>query len=50
VNPHLLKSDQDGIESSLFRCRYFINFQLKSDQDGIERLSKDGITFGKKIC
>jgi len=38
VNPRLLKSDQDGIESaSSMKTAIFFMSSLKSDQDGIER-------------
>jgi len=36
VNPHLLKSDQDGIEMMLLWRITFGEWKLKSDQDGIE--------------
>ena len=36
VNPHLLKSDQDGIEIEACLQGYQQTLQLKSDQDGIE--------------
>ena len=37
-----LKSDQDGIESTIWFANSKSSALLKSDQDGIERITHDG--------